>query len=82
MIVTTTSTVEGMPIVEYKGIVSGTAIHGVNVGRDSKAMGRDLVVGRSRVYGDEIDKGQNEAMAEMERAAEALGANAVVVRLS
>ena len=38
MIVTTTSTVEGRPIAEYKGIVSGTAIHGVHVGKDFKAL--------------------------------------------
>ena len=43
MIVTTTSTVEGRPVSEYKGIVSGTAIHGVNVGKDFKALGRNLV---------------------------------------
>ena len=78
MIVTTTSTVEGRPIAEYKGIVSGTAIHGVNVGKDFKALGRNLVGGRAGAYEDEIDKGQNEAMAEMQKAAEELGANAVV----
>ena len=78
MIVTTTSTVEGRPIAEYKGIVSGTAIHGVNVGKDFKALGRNLVGGRADVYEDEIDKAQNEAMAEMQKAAEELGANAIV----
>ncbi len=44
MRVTITTTVEGMPIVELKGIVGGAAIHGVDVGRDSTAMGRDPVV--------------------------------------
>ena len=82
MIVTTTPTIEGRPIVEYQGIVSGTAIHGINLGKDFKAMGRNLVGGRSKTYEDELDQGQNEAMAELEQAADGLGANAVVgVRL-
>ena len=82
MIVTTTPTIEGRPIVEYKGIVSGTAIHGINIGKDFKAMGRNLVGGRSKTYEDELDQGQSEAMAELEQAADGLGANAVVgVRL-
>jgi len=78
MIVTTTSTVEGRPIAEYKGIVSGTVIHGINVGKDLKAFGRNLVGGRAGAYEDEIGKAQNEAMAEMQKAAEDLGATAIV----
>ena len=78
MIVTTTESLEGMSIVEYKGVVSGTAIHGVHVGKDFKALGRNLVGGRADVYEDEIGKAQNEAMAEMLKAAEDLGATAIV----
>jgi uncharacterized protein YbjQ (UPF0145 family) len=78
MIVTTTDTLAGMSITEYKGIVSGTAIHGINVGKDFKAFGRNIVGGRATAYEDEIDKGQSEAMAEMQKAAEDLGADAVV----
>ena len=78
MIVTTTESLEGMSIVEYKGVVSGTAIHGVHVGKDFKALGRNLVGGRADVYEDEIGKAQNEAMAEMQKAAEDLGATAIV----
>jgi uncharacterized protein YbjQ (UPF0145 family) len=78
MIITTTSTIEGRSITEYKGLVSGTAIHGVHVGKDFKALGRNIVGGRATAYEDEIGKGQGEASAEMEAAAAALGANAVV----
>ena len=78
MIVTTTESLEGMSIKEYKGLVSGTAIHGVNVGKDFKALGRNLVGGRADVYEDEIGKAQSEAMAEMQKAAEDLGATAIV----
>jgi uncharacterized protein YbjQ (UPF0145 family) len=78
MIVTTTSGIEGKSIVEYKGVVSGTAIHGVNVGKDFKAFGRNIVGGRAGAYEDEIGKAQAEAMAEMQKAAEDLGANAII----
>jgi uncharacterized protein YbjQ (UPF0145 family) len=78
VIVTTTSTIEGTTITEYKGLVSGTAIHGVHVGKDFKALGRNIVGGRATAYEDEIGKGQTEASAEMEAAAAALGANAIV----
>jgi len=78
VIVTTTSNVEGRRIVEYKGLVSSTAIHGINVGKDFMAAGRNLVGGRSKSYESEIDKGQSEALAEIIAAAEQLGANAIV----
>ena len=78
MIVTTTPTVEGMQIVEYKGLVSATSIHGIHIGKDFMAAGRNLVGGRSKTYEDELDKGQSEAMAEMEKAAADVGANAIV----
>lgn len=78
MIITTTSQIEGHHIIEYKGPVSATAIHGINIGKDFMAAGRNLVGGRSRSYEDEITKGQTEAMAEIESAADAIGANAIV----
>jgi uncharacterized protein YbjQ (UPF0145 family) len=78
MISSTTDTLEGHRITEYKGVVSSTAIHGINVGKDFMAAGRNLVGGRSKSYESELEKGQAEAMAEMEQAAEALGANAIV----
>lgn len=78
MIVTTTAGIEGKSIVEYKGIVSGNAIHGIAIGKDIKAWGRNVVGGRSESYEDELGKGQSEAMAEMVDAAAAAGANAIV----
>jgi hypothetical protein len=42
------------------------------------ALDRNLVGGRAGVDEDEIDEGQHEAMAEMQKAAEELGANAIV----
>ena len=78
MLITTTPNIVGMPITEYRGLVSGTAIHGINIGKDFLAAGRNFVGGRSKAYENELDKGQSEALAEMEKAAAALGSNTVV----
>ena len=78
MIITTTDAIEGHRVVEYQGLVSSTAIHGVAVGKDIKAIGRNIVGGRATVYENELDGGQVEAMAELQEAAEKLGANAIV----
>ncbi len=43
MIVTTTPTLEGKKIVDYKGIVSGEAILGANIFRDVFAGIRDVI---------------------------------------
>ena len=78
MVITTTSSVEGHRIVEYKGLVSSTAIHGIAVGKDIRALGRNITGGRATVYENELERGQGETMTELEAAAEKLGANAIV----
>ena len=47
MILTTTPTVEGKTIREYRGIVTGEAIVGANILKDIFAGIRDIVGGRS-----------------------------------
>ena len=78
MIITTTDSIEGRRIIEYKGVVWATAIHGVAIGKDLKAIGRNITGGRAEVYEGEVDSGSNEALTELQDAAEKLGANAVV----
>ena len=78
MIVTTTNTIEGREIVEYKGIVTGEAILGTNVFRDFFASIRDIVGGRSGAYEKELRKAREIAFEELSEQAKALGANAVV----
>ena len=46
----TTPTLEGQPIVEYCGVVTGEAILGANIFRDFFAGIRDIVGGRSGAY--------------------------------
>ena len=78
MIVTTTPSVEGKPIREYKGIVTGEAIVGANVFKDLFAGIRDIVGGRSATYERELGRARQIALDEMAQAASQLGATAVV----
>jgi uncharacterized protein YbjQ (UPF0145 family) len=78
LILTTTPTVEGRKIVEYKGIVNGEVITGVNFVKDFMAGLRDLVGGRSASYEQELVTARDEALHELKGRASRLGANAVV----
>ena len=78
MISSTTPSLQGHSIREYRGIVTGEAILGANVFRDLFAGIRDLVGGRSGAYEEELGKARRIAIEEMEQSAQALGCNAVV----
>lgn len=78
MIITTTPGVEGRRIRAYKGIVTGEAILGANIFRDLFAGIRDIVGGRSGAYEKELRRARETAMTELQEAAQALGAHAVV----
>ncbi|HEY3375797.1 MAG TPA: heavy metal-binding domain-containing protein [Candidatus Aquicultor sp.] len=78
MIVTTTPSVEGKPIRDYLGIVTGEAIMGANVFRDVFASIRDIVGGRSAAYERELASARQIAIQEMSDNAASLGADAVV----
>lgn len=78
MIVTTTPTVEGRTVREYKGIVTGEAILGANILKDLFAGIRDIVGGRSAAYERELATARDTALGELEERAAALGADAVV----
>ena len=78
MILTTTPTVEGRTITEYKGVVFGEVISGVNFIRDIAASIRNIVGGRSGSYEEELVKARNQAMDELANRAIEKGADAVV----
>lgn len=78
MISTTTQNIEGKKIVEYKGIVFGEVISGVDVIADIAAGFRNFFGGRSGTYEKELVDARKNALAEMEQRAAELGANAVV----
>lgn len=78
MLMTTTPTVEGRTIREYKGVVTGETIIGANAIKDFMAGLRDFFGGRSNSYENVLRKAKDTAMQEMCERAAAIGANAVV----
>ena len=78
IIVSTTPTLEGRPIQDYLGIVTGEVIVGANLFRDLFANIRDIVGGRSGSYERILAEAREQAIAELQSEAAARGANAVV----
>lgn len=78
MIVTTTHSVDGRRIVEYRGIVTGETIVGANIFRDMLAGIRDIVGGRSGAWEHALRDAREMALKEMQEQAVNQGADAVV----
>ena len=78
MIVTTTPSVEGRRITEYKGVVVSAVIAGVNFVKDFVAGLSNFFGGRSGTYEEELINARQQALDEMEQRAAQLGADAVV----
>ena len=62
MILSTTPSLEGKTIVEYRGIVVGEAILGANIFKDLFAGIRDIIGGRSGAYAKELAKAREMAL--------------------
>lgn len=78
MIITTTPSVEGRKIVDYRGIVFGEVISGVDFVRDFTAGLSNFFGGRSSTYEEELSTARQVALQELSERAKALSANAVV----
>ena len=78
MIITTTGSIEGQNIKEYKGIVFGETIIGANIIKDFLAGIRDIVGGRSGAYERVVMEARETSLNEMKERAAALGGNAIV----
>ncbi|MDA8731261.1 heavy metal-binding domain-containing protein [Flavobacteriaceae bacterium] len=78
MTLTTTNTVEGKPVKDYLGIVTGETIIGANIFKDFFASIRDIVGGRSGSYEKVLREAKDTALREMEEEALKLNANAVI----
>lgn len=78
MILTTTPQIEGHPIREYKGLVTGETIIGANVIKDIKASIKDFFGGRSGSYERVLIEAKETSLNEMKERAQAMGANAIV----
>ncbi len=78
MIITTTPQVEGHPVKEYKGVVTGETIIGANFVKDFFASIRDVIGGRSGSYEKVLREAKETSLQEMAKRAQELGANAIV----
>lgn len=78
MIVTTTNHIEGSPVKEYLGIVTGETIIGANIFKDFFASIRDIVGGRSGSYEKVLREAKDTALKEMKENALQMNANAVI----
>ena len=78
MIVTTTNSIEGKNIKEYKGIFFGEVVSGMDFVKDFAAGLTNFFGGRSNSYEQELIEARYNAVEEMKKRAELNGANAVV----
>ena len=78
MILSTTPTIDGHTILEYKGVVTGETIIGANMFKDLFAGIRDIVGGRAGAYENVLREAKDTSLKEMMERAQAMGANAIV----
>ncbi len=78
MLFTTTSIIEGCPIKQYLGVVTGETIIGANVIKDFKAGLTDFFGGRSGTYERVLIQAKDTSMNEMANRAAQMGANAII----
>ncbi len=79
MIVSTTTAIDGRPVTEYRGVVTGEAVLGANVFRDLFAGLRDIVGGRSAGYERSLRQARETAIGEMVGGGRADGCRRAVV---
>ena len=78
MIVSTTSHIAGHRITQTLGLVRGNTIRARHLGRDIKAIGRQIVGGEIAEYTKLLAEAREQALDRMVAEATELGANAVV----
>jgi len=78
VLVATVSVLDGVPVKQYLGLVTGEAILGANIFKDLFAGIRDIVGGRSASYEKELRRAKDIAVEEMIGQARAMGATAVI----
>lgn len=78
MLVTTTAVLERHEIIEYKGLVFGEVVSGVNFIKDIFSGITDVLGGRSGTYEGEVQDARDKAIEEMCKRADRIGANAII----
>jgi len=78
MILSTTNNIDGNPVKNYIGIVTGETIIGANIFKDFFASIRDVVGGRSGSYEKVLREAKDTALKEMKENASKLNADAII----
>jgi uncharacterized protein YbjQ (UPF0145 family) len=78
MILATTDVIQGAVVEAYLGVVTAEVVYGSNALRDFFAGIRDMIGGRTGGYERLFQQGQQDALAELEKRARQLGADAVI----
>lgn len=78
MLISTTDVIQGAIVESYLGVVTAEVVYGTNALRDFFAGIRDIIGGRTASYERVFERGQQDALAELEQRAARLGANAVI----
>lgn len=78
MIISTTNSFEGKTIKEYRGVVFGEVICGIDFVKDFTASITNFIGGRTEEYEEELVNARADAINEMINRAKKIGANALV----
>ena len=78
MILSTTNNIDGTPVKNYLGIVTGETIIGANIVKDVFASIRDIVGGRSGSYEKVLREAKDTALKEVTENAKRLNADAIL----
>lgn len=78
MILSTTSSLDGKTIKEYRGIVFGEVISGIDFVKDFTASITNFTGGRASEYEEELVSARADAISEMAERAKKIGANALI----
>ena len=78
MILSTTNNIDGNPVKNYIGIVTGETIIGAKIFKDFFASIRDVVGGRSGSYEKVLREAKDTALKEMKENASKLNADAII----
>lgn len=78
MILSTLEHLPGMTVLQHLGIASGSTVRSKHFGRDMMAGLKNIVGGELKGYTELLNESRTEAIARLQKQAEAMGADAVI----
>lgn len=78
MLITTTESIPGKPVVRLLGLVTGSTIRAKHIGKDIMAGLKQIVGGELKGYTEMMNESRQQALMRMMEKAEEMGANAII----